>query len=383
MIGASSRLRAAWPLAVLLTPLLCLGCAQVGPPLPPSANLPAAAASFRARRAGPWLELKWKAPAETEDGLRQRGAITPWLCIWPGGGQAAPPADAPCPRRLRVGAAQPPGAPGQARIGLERLAIRLPGVPPVAATAPRVLHVALVFANASGHWGARTPFRLAPAAEVAPAPAWLPARVLRAGIDLHWRPVAPSRVRIERRCVTCSQASTTPGPAAQAAGGAWRAVADTPAGTTQFLDGQIAWGQTYAYRLVSLAGYGREEVTSLPSAVLRVPARNNFAPGRPTGLESVATPPTAPGGAYTVALSWLPPPPAPPATVAGFNVYRRVAGGAWRRRNSALLLTPVFSDAVRAAAGASFDYAVSAVAANGIEGGKSAPLRVRLPPAQP
>lgn len=365
-------------MAALLAPLLGLGCAQVGPPLPPSANLPAAATSFSARRAGPWLELAWKAPVATEDGLRQRGAITPWLCLWPGGGQAAPPAEAPCPRRWRVGAAEPPGARGVARIRLDRLAVPLPGVPPLAATAPRDLHVALVFANAAGHWGARTAFRLAPTAPVAPPPVWLPARVLRRGIALHWRPVEGSRVRIERRRITTSQPSTPPAAGAQPGAATWRAVADLAAGVTHFLDGQIVWGQSYAYRLESLAGYGRGEVTSLPSPELMVPARNNFPPGAPTGLEAVTTPPTVPGGAYTVALSWLPPAPAPPATVAGYNVYRRTVGGPWRRRNPALLLTPVYSDAVTAAPGARLEYAVTAVGANGVEGAESASLQVRV-----
>ncbi|MGH9488944.1 MAG: hypothetical protein ACRD17_00410, partial [Terriglobales bacterium] len=173
-------------MALALAAALAGGCAQVGPPLPPSANLPMAAPHFTAGRLGPWLELNWRAPANTKDGLPQRGAITPWLCIWPGDA-AAPPAGTPCPRRVQVGAAQAPGAKGQARVRLDQLWLALPGAPSVPATTPSMIQVALVFANASGHWGAPAQFRRVPTVPVAPPPAWNPARVLRGGIALSWR----------------------------------------------------------------------------------------------------------------------------------------------------------------------------------------------------
>lgn len=336
-----------------------------------------AAPHFTAGRLGPWLELNWRAPAKTKDGLPQRGAITPWLCIWPGDA-ATPPAGTPCPRRMRVGAAQAPGARGQARVRLDQLWLALPGAPSIPATTPSALQVALVFANASGHWGAPAQFRLVPTVPVAPPPAWVPARVLRGGIALSWRPAASSRVRIERRRLGPLAPPGAAAPAASA--GPWRPVADLPTGNTHYLDGEIRWGQAYAYRLESIAGRGRAEVTSLPSAVLTVAARNRFPPAAPSGLEAIPSPPTKPGGAYVVALSWLPPPPAPPVTTAGYNVYRRRGQGPWRRRNPALLLAPVFSDSISGRAGACFAYAVSAVGANGVEGPKSAPVSVVLPP---
>ncbi|MGH9535875.1 MAG: hypothetical protein ACRD2E_13580 [Terriglobales bacterium] len=366
-----------------LAPLLLAGCAQVGPPRPPSANLPAAASGFTARRLGADLDLRWTGPGETRDGVGQRGRITPWLCIWPGGGVAPPPAYVPCPRRLRLGPATPPGRAGQARLPLGALTLALPGVPPLPATSPRNLQVALVFANASGHWGARTPFRLVPTTPVAPPPVWLPAQVDRAGIQLRWRAAAPSRVRLERRNLRALVTAAMPPPAPAPHGSAparWRAVADVLSGVTQYHDRRITWGRVYAYRLVSLAGYGSEEVTSAPSPVLTVPARDVFPPAAPAGLESVVTPPSQPGASYQVALSWLPVRPSPPVSVAGYNVYRRRGPrAAWRRRNPALLLTSVYSDSVAASAGARFQYAVTAVGENGVEGPKSVPVTAVLP----
>lgn len=337
---------------------------------------------------GPWLDLSWRSPAETSDGLPQRGWIIPWICVWPGGRQAPPPPDTPCPRRLQAAAAVAPGAAGRARIRLTRLYTLLPGAPPAPATTPSVFHVALVFANTAGHWGVRSAFRLVPAAPVPPPPVWRPARLLRAGIRLCWRPAAPGRVRLERRLISApggfaaspqaTLGTIPPPPNSPSASTAWRAVADFAAGSDCFLDTRIAWGGTYAYRLLSLAGARRMEVTSMPSAELVVPARDLFPPGPPLDLEAVASPRA--DGTILVGLSWLPPAPAPPTTVAGYNVYRRRGAGPWRRRNAELVLTPVFSEAVAAASGSLFTYAVAAVGGNGVEGKKSAPLSVRPPP---
>ncbi len=372
-------------------------CAQVGPPQPPSANLPAAPAAFHIRRLGAQLELRWTAPNQTTDGVALQGAITPWLCLWPGGGAAAPPRHVPCPRRLRVGPAEPPGGSGGARLRLRELALRLPGVPPLPATAPRNFHLALLFANDGGRFGARSRFRLIPAMPVAPPPVWLPVRLDRRGILLRWRSPVPSRVRIERRRLgtippngPAAPATSAPAAGAQGtavaahrAGRSWRAVADVSAGVGRFLDRQITWGEIYGYRLYSLAGHGVEEVTSAASPVLTVPARNLFPPARPSELESVVSPPARPGAPYLVALSWLPLPPAPPVTIAGYNLYRRRVAGPWRRLNASLLLTPAFSDSVSAPAGTRWQYAVTAVAASGVEGPKSAPVTVRLPATNP
>ena len=390
--------RAAVALACAAGAVWLAACAQVGPPQPPSANLPAAPAALHIRRLGEQLELTWTAPNQTTDGVAQQGAITPWLCLWPGGGATSPPRDVPCPRRVRIGAAEPPGGNGQARIRLGDLALRLPGVPPLPVIAPRNFHLALVFANDGGHFGARSRFRLIPALPVAPPPVWLPVRLQRGGILLRWRCPVPSRVRIERRRLgaiptrgsaaaapALAPAGRTKGPAGakRRAGRPWRAVADVSAGAGQFLDRQITWGHIYGYRLYSLAGHGVEEITSVASPVLTVPARNLFPPQRPRGLESVVSPPSQPGAPYQIALSWLPLQPPPPVTVAGYNIYRRRADGTWRRLNASLLLTPVFSDSISAPAGTRLQYAVTAVAASGVEGPQSVPIPVRLGPAGP
>src|ERR1700693_3607289 len=78
------------------------GCASIGPPLPPSLELPKAPSDLRAARKGDRVTLSWTIPARTTDRQRVRylgnsricRGLEPTLkeCGWPVG-DAAPPAD--------------------------------------------------------------------------------------------------------------------------------------------------------------------------------------------------------------------------------------------------------------------------------------------------
>lgn len=348
--------------AVLTAAAALTGCAQVGPPLPPSANLPAAPASFRAARSGDHLDLDWRSSTRTTDGAGQRGAIVPYLCLWPTAHpELQPPAGLPCPRRVALQGAEGAGAPGAASVPLARLAFGLPaaGAAPAAVETPFLL-IALGFANGQGEVGAWSKFTAVPLTPAAPTPANLTASISPEGVRLTWQPVQPPprAIRVYRRELAPQPSSFAP-------------LADLPGGAIAYLDRQMQWAHRYAYRLRSTEGQGLGEVESDDSATVSVLARNVFPPPAPEGLKAVLAPGVAPAAAD---LSWQ---PVTAPRLAGYNVYRRRPGGAWERRNTSLVLTPVFRDAQAGVQEGGFEYAVTAVDQDGNQSALSTAANVR------
>jgi hypothetical protein len=125
--------------------------------------------------------------------------------------------------------------------------------------------------------------------------------------------------------------------------------------------------------LLANGGAGYEPVSQTfmlfgdPAMTLKVPL-----PRRPAGLNGELTP------AAAVSLSWQAPVDCQGGAVAGYNVYRRSgAGQAFSRLNASLLAEPAYVDDT-VPAGASYDYAVSAVDADGLEGVRSEPVAVTI-----
>lgn len=376
---------AALAAGLLAAALLLAACAQVGPPRPPSANLPAAPAQFVLRRSGGELRLRWTSSPRTNDGAAQKGPITPFLCVWPTRHpRLPPPRDVFCPRAAAIAAPAAPGASGVASLPLAQL---FPALPAAGGTPPRLalpsVFLALSFANSRGARGDWSAFQAVPTAPAAPPPSGLVAAVRPApgGVAIHlaWRPVAPvasgfiSGLRVFRRALP-------PFLAAEASGepenGDWEAQADLPPVATAYSDRHVVVGQTYQYELRSLIGAGANQVEGPASAVVTVAARDVFPPPAPSGLRAALSP----GPPVTVELSWL---PVTAPDLAGYNVYRRRppsdgAAGAWVKVNPALLPTPVFSLPLGANAPA-WRFAVTAVDQRGNESAPSPPVTVFAP----
>jgi Abnormal spindle-like microcephaly-assoc'd, ASPM-SPD-2-Hydin len=77
---------------------------------------------------------------------------------------------------------------------------------------------------------------------------------------------------------------------------------------------------------------------------------------------------------YSVSLSWNP----STSSVAGYNVYRGTAVGAYSKLNSNLDSTTSYTDN-SVVSGTTYYYAATAVSANGQESGYSSPLKVSIP----
>ena len=65
---------------LILTPFLCNGCANPGPPKPPSLYLPQLVNDLSAERVGDHVLLRWTTPSRTTDEMEINGAMSAEVC---------------------------------------------------------------------------------------------------------------------------------------------------------------------------------------------------------------------------------------------------------------------------------------------------------------
>lgn len=341
---------------------LLAGCAQVGPVLPPSAQLPRPVEDFRAVRRGPEVELLWTAPTRTSDGVALRGPVRYNLCVWPGS-QAGVPAPAPPPATSQAVTPvlpQVPSPPPRPRgVAATPSGAVMPSCPRLLSLPDHSIRVAelgggtlatlaLYAVNASGAGAGWSNLARVPLTAVAPPPRLLTATPTAQGVELRWRPPegGPANSVLLYR-----QSGTQPPDL----------LAELDPGASSYLDRSAAWGTPYSYWLRSAAGAGAATAESADSNQLQITPLDIFPPPVPQGLQAVAD-------VSGVELSWQP--VAAPG-LAGYNLYRKDSFSAtWIKRNTAVLATPVFHDPLPASAGTRF--AVTAVGLNGRESAMSA-----------
>jgi len=204
-----------------------------------------------------------------------------------------------------------------------------------------------------------SPFLVVPLTPAAPLPHDVTATLVPEGVQLTWLEVGAEpgdTVRIYRRVASPGTAELV-------------MLAEVPATNPGFLDRTVARNQGYVYVLrsgrtvsgVRPEGVPAEVVESAETPALSVVYRDIFPPAVPSGLQVLHLP----GGLPGVDLTWD---AVTAADLAGYNVYRRTGAG-WEKRNTALLLTPVFHDPETPAQGSAF--AVTAVDASGNESARS------------
>ncbi|MHB8734853.1 MAG: fibronectin type III domain-containing protein [Terriglobales bacterium] len=329
--------------------VLGLGCGQVGPPLPPSPNLLAAVTDLSAERRGETLHLAWTAPLHNSDGTAPRGAAALEVCAWPTGVAFTPDGACSQPLLQKKGATWA-ALPATLELPISTLRQRVPGTE--AALAVR-------YVNERGRslgWSRAVTAPLAPAA---PVPTDVTAALSPVGIRLAWQEASTDpgvTVRVYRRTVASDMKSR---PSADPV-----MLAELPAVQTNFLDGSVERKQAYTYTLRSYRDLGSaspEGVESEATPPLQIVYRDIFPPNVPSGLQALRLP----GGSSGVDLTWD---AVPAPDLAGYNVYRRV-GAEWEKRNTTLLLTPVFHDPDMPTQ--SVAYSVTAVDESGNESSRS------------
>lgn len=364
------------------------GCASIGPPLPPSLELPKPPTDLHAARKGDKVTLTWTIPARTTDrqSVRYLGktricrSLDPVLkeCGLPVG-DAAPPADfkgrekSPAKKLTATFIDTLPSAVGQEHpTGFATYAVEVLNTAGKGAGLSNQVHVPLVptlppFSNFS-------------------------TQVTAQGVMIRWQcpPTGGRRTgvkylfRIYRRPESSSSetriaeidatgCATGPNGLVPLAVQPSDTVTSEPKEQgniiTSFLDQTIEWEKTYFYRgtvvsLVEVAGKPAVEVEGDDTPEVKIFSHDVFPPAVPAGLQAVFS---GPGQQPFIDLIWA---PVPDADLAGYNIYRHEDGAAAVKVNSEPVKTPAFRD-MQVDSGKTYFYSVSAVDARGNESGRS------------
>jgi hypothetical protein len=339
--------------------LLLAGCAQTGPPLPPSLELPKAPSDLRASRKGSQVTLTWSEPTRTTDrqSIRYLGPTRICRSTEHDMAECANPVMAvpPLPRSKT-----PPASPSA-------------NLQTYTDTLPRDLQqqnstgdatYAVEVQNRDGRSAGLSNRVRVSAVPTLPAPPDLTAELTGDGVVLSWTSasVAPSagiqhRYRIYRRDESAGKEAIA-GETLLGDGG-----------PMHFLDSSFEWEKTYLYRATAVSIVGRPpsgdvQVEGDDSPAIRVVAHDVFPPAVPAGLQAVYS---GEGQKPFVDLIWA---PVTNADLAGYNIYRHEQNGAAQKLNTELVKSPSYRDR-EVAAGRTYAYSVSAVDARGNESAKS------------
>jgi hypothetical protein len=363
--------------ALLLAAVWMTGCGSPGTPQPPSLKLPVPPIDLTAARSGDAVTLHWTMPRRATDRVPLSGDQRAVICRATG--------TVPC---------HPSGElllqPGVAATYTDLLP------PDLSTGAPRLLTYTVLLENHRQR--SAGPSNRAYSAAGAPPPTVesLRAEADPSGIVLHWQPdTTPAAtgavvraiylLRLDRTRVFTAEESLTPSPEETRAG-VPQPVEQTlelpdassskhgtlAAGWTldHATDKDAALNRTYRYMVQRVARLTLDghpvEVSSAPSSLATIAAKDLFPPSVPQGLEAVAD---SQGGA--IDLSWTA--DAEP-DLAGYRVYRRVAGTATpaeKISGAALVPNADWRDS-SAQPGIRYAYSVSAVDSSGNESARCA-----------
>ncbi len=373
--------------------LLLAGCAQTGPPRPPSLELPKPPTDLRASRKGNRVTLNWSEPTLTTDrqSVRYIGptlicrSLDPEIAACANPAATLPaPAPSAAPKKLRRAeqksgrAAQKSGAPPAApQTYTDTLPANLQQQDPSAEVT-----YAVEVLNRNARSGGLSNRVHVSAVVTLPPPSDLSAELTGDGVVLTWTsagesqnsptnpptssPSVQHRYRIYRRDESSGKdaiAGEVPVP-----------VPSTERGPVRFTDSSFEWEKTYLYRITVVSIVKRHDSNSEvqvegdDTPPVRVIAHDVFPPSVPAGLQAAYS---GEGQKPFIDLIWA---PVTNADLAGYNVYRSEANGAAGEKtvklNSELVKSPSYRD-FAVASGKTYTYSVSAVDVRGNESQRS------------
>jgi len=383
------------PIGKLLLGLAALAvlasCASVGPPLPPSLELPKPPSDLGAQRKGDRVLLTWTVPSVTTDRQRMRRPGPTWICrgLDPILSQCGTPVGETSPLPNIVATKESAGK----KVSGSYTDV-LPAQPDVSSPTGFVTYAVEALNRNRRGAGLSNQVHVTTAPTL-PPPEGFRAEVTKEGMELMWtqpslpvKPVGPVayRLRFYRRAEG-SQASISLGEQDYATGVRDLAEAvsegqksgeevlssgeEQPrsASTGKFLDQSIEWEKTYYYRstvvtVVTEAGKQPAQVEGDDTAEVKVLAHDIFPPTVPSGLQAVFS---GPGQQAFIDLIWA---PVTDADLAGYNLYRHEPGSMPEKLNSDLVKAPAYRD-MKVVKGTTYIYSVSAVDVRGNESARS------------
>jgi hypothetical protein len=358
---------------VFTVSVMLVGCASIGPPEPPSLELPKPPSDLRAKRKGDKVTLTWTIPAKTTDrqSVRYLGKTricrsldaTLVRCGEPVGEVAPPPNFAGMKdASTKLGASYA----GSLTSGLH-LDPKQRGLFATVTYAVEVL-------NLDGRSaGLSNPVQVN-LEEALPPPADFAAHLTGQGVELTWTGqlfslTHPQPVRYSYRVFRRQEGSQQQTLVGEVRAGA--------VGVLSLVDQSLEWQKNYYYHadtLTVMVQPGKPEVSieGDDTPEVKVFADDVFPPAVPSGLQAVFS---GPGQQAFIDLVWS---PVTDADLAGYNVYRHEEGAAPMKLNGSLVGTPSFRD-INVAPGRTYFYSVSAVDQRGNESARSEEASERVP----
>ena len=345
--------------------LMTTACATLGPPLPPSLDLPKPPSDLRAKRKGDKVTLTWTAPTTTTDRKIVSTPGTTRICRGPGAkleqcGTAVGEAERPANAKKVAGQA---AANSYTDVLPSPLENENPG---------SVVYAVEVF-NADGRSAGLSNQVHVALIRTLPPPQDFSARVTNQGVVLSWTgeippPASPAVRYVYRvyRRLEGSQQQTLAGEAP---------LENEPSFT--LTDSSIEWEKTYEYHaetvsVIASEGQPAVQVEGDDSPEVKVFADDVFPPAVPSGLQAVFS---GLGQQAFIDLIWA---PVPDVDLDGYNIYRHEEDGAAVKLNRQLVKTPAYRDA-SVVSGRKYFYSVSAVDVRGNESARSEEGNERVP----
>jgi hypothetical protein len=345
---------------------LLSSCAQTGPPLPPSLELPKTPSDLRAIRKGNRVTISWSVPIRTTDRQTVRSLGTTRICrsldaeVKECG---VPVGELPSP-----GSAQPSGS---TQAQTQVFTDTLPGSIQEGNPTGDVTYAVEVLNR--DHRSAGLSNRVTiPAMPTLPPPADFRAELTASGVAFNWtasvETATPAGIqyhyRIYRRDENTGK-DTIVGESS----------VTTPA-SAQSPDAGFEWEKAYLYRITSLSSKsvngGDVQVEGDDSPSVRIVAHDVFPPAVPSGLQAVYA---GDGQKLSVDLIWG---PVTDADLAGYNIYRREEGGSLAKLNADMVKTPAYRDSA-VVSGKGYLYSVSAIDVRGNESARSGEASESVP----
>ena len=298
----------------LLAAVLLSACGYVGPPMPPTLDIPVTITDFRAWESGDNIEFAFTVPAKTTENLDLKSLRS---------------------IELRIGESEPGSK-------LVMLPIAKPGLDsgqvPVREWIGRTIVLAVRATGPKGKASAwSNPVSLQVIQPLTPPSTPILQNVAR-GVELTWTGTGP-RYRIFR-----AEGNGQPQQLADSDG-------------PPFLDETTVYLTRYRYLVQAIASENQWSVVSEPAEIT---PEDKFAPAVPEGLSAVPAP-------QSIELAWI---RNTEADFRGYNVFRSTDNGPFDKIAS-LIEAPTFSDS-KIEAGKKYRYTVSAVDLTGNESARSA-----------
>jgi hypothetical protein len=345
-----------WLLLAMGAPLVFTACANIGPPEPPSLDLPKPPSDLHALRKGGKVTLTWTIPTLTTDRQAVHSFGATRICR---GLQAELTQCSP------VGEA----APGKAmrKSPEQKISTSYTDVLPSAVEVDdpsSFLSYAVEVLNADGRGAGLSNQVRVSLARTLPPPKDLNAHITARGVVLDWTsaplPASPPAVRFAYRVYRRQESDPQK-----------VLVSEAPAGERHLslTDSDIEWQKTYEYHteavtLVAQEGKPEVQVEGDDSPEVKVFADDVFPPTVPSGLQAVFS---GPGQQPFIDLVWA---PDTDADLNGYNVYRHEEGTEPMKLNAEAIKAPAYRDG-SVAAGKHYFYSVSAVDLRGNESQRS------------